>query len=80
MNNTKNSGYYIFWILGILFFGGILYSAITETLLPLWNKESKDEFIHNIIGIPVIFTGTGIFVYGGIRFIKDTFNTLAMKE
>lgn len=77
MNKTKNAGYYIFWILGILFFGGILYSAITETLLPLWNKGSKDEFIHNIIWIPVIFTGTGIFVYGGIRFIKDTFNTLS---
>ncbi|MBN1634631.1 MAG: hypothetical protein JW917_10735 [Ignavibacteria bacterium] len=80
MTKSKNAGYYILWTLGILFLGGILYSVVSETLLPLWNEGSKDEFMHNIIGIPVILTGTIIFVYGGYRFVKDSFSTMGNEK
>lgn len=52
------------------------YSAITETLIPLWYEDKTDEFFHNLIGIPIIFAGTGIFIYGGYRIVKDTFAVL----
>lgn len=80
MTKSNKAGYYILWTLGILFVGGILYSVVSETLLPLWNEGSKDEFMHNIIGIPVILTGTGILVYGGFRFVKDTFSTMGNEK
>lgn len=50
----------------------ILWSAVTETLLPLYNSKLYDELIYNVIGIPVILLGTGIFIYGGWIFYRDS--------
>lgn len=50
----------------------ILWSVATETLIPLYNSKKFDELIYNIIGIPLILLGTGIFVYGGWVFVWDT--------
>jgi hypothetical protein len=52
----------------------ILWSVVTETLLPLYNSCRYSELIYNAIGIPIILLGTGIFVYGGWVFVRDTHN------
>jgi hypothetical protein len=56
------------------------YSAVTEALIPLRNEGKNDEFFHNLIGIPVIFAGTGIFVYGGYRIVRGTFSVLSNEK
>lgn len=50
----------------------ILWSVVTETLLPLYNSKQYDELVYNAAGIPVILLGTGIFVYGGWIFYRDS--------
>jgi len=67
-------------IAGILLTAGIFYSAITETLIPLLDEGRTTEFIYNIIGIPVIITGTSLFVYGGIIFVIDTFKLFGQEK
>jgi hypothetical protein len=52
----------------------ILWSVVTDTLLPLYRSKEYGELIYNIIGIPLILIGTGIFVYGGWVFYRDTRN------
>jgi hypothetical protein len=58
----------------------ILWSFITETLFPLYKSGQQDEFLYNIIGFPIILIGTGIFVYGGIVFYRDTKNLFENPE
>lgn len=50
----------------------ILWSVVTETLLPLYNSKQYDELAYNAAGIPIILLGTGIFVYGGWIFYRDS--------
>lgn len=76
MEKNSNIGKYIIYAIAVIFFGALVYSAVTETLIPLREEGKKDEFFHNLIGIPVIFAGTAIFVYGGYRIVKDTFAVL----
>lgn len=76
MEKNSNIGKYIIYAIAVIFFGALVYSAVTETLIPLREEGKKDEFFHNLIGIPVIFAGTAIFIYGGYRIVKDTFAVL----
>lgn len=50
----------------------ILWSVATETILPLYNSKQYDELVYNAAGIPIILLGTGIFVYGGWIFYRDS--------
>jgi hypothetical protein len=50
----------------------ILWSVATETLIPLFQSKKYDEFVYNIVGIPVLLIGVGIFAYGGWIFARDT--------
>ncbi len=50
----------------------ILWSVVTETLLPLYNSRQYEELAYNAVGIPIILLGTGIFVYGGWIFYRDS--------
>jgi len=77
MEKNSKIGKYIIYAVAVIFFGVMVYSAVTETLIPLRNEGKKDEFFHNLIGIPVIFAGTGIFVYGGYRIVRGTFSVLS---
>jgi hypothetical protein len=52
----------------------ILWSVVTETLLPLYRNRQLEELTYNAFGIPVILIGTGIFVYGGWVFYRDSRN------
>jgi len=52
----------------------VLWSVVTETLLPLYKNREYNELIYNLFGIPIILLGTGIFVYGGWVFYRDTRN------
>jgi hypothetical protein len=52
----------------------ILWSVVTETLIPLYRSKHYDEFIYNIFGIPLIIVGVGLFAYGGWIFVRDTHN------
>ncbi len=72
--------YFLYIISGILLTSGIFYSVITETLIPLYNQGKTTELIYNLIGIPVILTGTGLFVYGGIIFVIDTFKLFTQEK
>ena len=63
--------YLAFLGLGVLLFI-ILKSAILETLVPLYRNGEYEEFAYNLIGIPILLIGTGIFAYGGWLFYNDT--------
>jgi hypothetical protein len=52
----------------------ILWSVVTETLIPLCRGKHYDEFTYNIFGIPLIIIGVGLFAYGGWVFVRDTHN------
>lgn len=65
--------YVIISVIGIIALA-ILWSVITETLMPLYRNQDYHEFLYNLLGIPIIFIGTGIFAYGGYVFVKDTFS------
>ncbi len=55
-----------------LFFASIIWSMITETLLPLWRDGQLVELGLNLIGLPIILAGTGLFGWGGLLFVRDT--------
>lgn len=64
-------------ILGaVLLVGSIIWSIIFETLLPLYREGDTAAFIANLIGIPVILTGTVLIIYGGVRVVKNMFTYL----
>jgi hypothetical protein len=56
----------------VVFLIVILWSVVTETLLPLYRNKEFGELIYNIVGIPVLLIGVGIFAYGGWIFARDT--------
>jgi hypothetical protein len=65
------SNYFVFLGLGILLVI-ILWSVVTETLIPFYRNGDYEEFWYNISGIPLLLIGTGIFAYGGWLFYRDT--------
>lgn len=73
MNKEKRIFLTIIIIDGIIFTAFVFQSVITETLLPLINKNDYRGFILNLIGFLIIYTGTLIIVYGGFLFVKNTY-------
>ena len=65
-----------FFLACAVLLGIILWSVVTKTLIPLYMDKAYDEFIYNLFGIPLIILGTGIFVYGGWVFFRDTTNLM----
>jgi len=63
-----------------VFVGLVLWSMLTETLMPLYRAGRTTELILNLAGIPVILLGTAVFVYGGFVFVRDTFQVWASPE
>lgn len=61
---------------GALFVGSVVWSALVETLLPLAAAGNMRDFFLNLVGITVAFIGTAVFVYGGVRVVRDTFHTM----
>ena len=59
-----------------VFVGAILWSMWVETLRPLFRQGDTAAIINNLVGLPLILIGVGIFVYGGIVFVRDTFGAL----
>lgn len=74
--STEKKQIPLFQYLAILGLGFLLFiilkSAILETLVPFYRNGEYDEFAYNLIGIPILLSGTGIFVYGGWLFYNDT--------
>ena len=77
-NKPWISGIYklIFFGVIIILFAVILWSAVTETLIPLYREQKFDEFVYNIFGIPFLIFGVCIFTYGGWVFVMDTYRLL----
>jgi uncharacterized membrane protein YcjF (UPF0283 family) len=71
--DRDNWRYLVLGALGLLFVGSIIWSIIFETLLPLWREGDRVGLAYNLIGIPIILTGTAVIVYGGFRFLRDMF-------
>lgn len=75
MNSIKTSKP-IFKYLALLGLGFLLFiilkSAILKTLVPFYRNGEYEEFAYNLIGIPILLFGTGIFAYGGWLFYNDT--------
>lgn len=69
---------WIGWFVLIGFVGSILWSMWVDTLQPLIRAGDTRGLIFNLVGLPIILLGTGIFVYGGFRFVRATFH--AMQE
>lgn len=59
----------------IAFVGSILWSMWVDTLRPLIQAGDPLAVLYNLIGLPLILIGTGIFVYGGYVFVRDTFSS-----
>jgi hypothetical protein len=57
-----------------LFVGSIIWSIISETLLPLYQAGDTRGLLYNFIGIPVILAGTCVIVYGGFVFLRGMFS------
>lgn len=68
----KKISTFIFFSACVVVLAIVLWSVVTETLLPLYRNKEYGEFIYNLFGIPVILIGTGIFAYGGRIFVRDT--------
>ena len=58
----------------------ILWSVVTETLIPLYNAKIYDEFIYNLLGVPLTIFGTCVFAFGGWVFVRDTARELLQNE
>jgi uncharacterized membrane protein YidH (DUF202 family) len=50
------------------------WSVLYETLLPLFRSGDMAAFNRNLVGIPLIFIGVGLFCYSAFRFLRDTLN------
>jgi len=74
MNTTR-----IWKVIGILalaaFVGSILWSMWVDTLRPLIREGDSQAVFFNLVGLPLILIGVGIFVYGGYVFVRDTFGS-----
>lgn len=68
----KKISTYIFFSACVVVLAFVLWSVVTETLIPLYKNKEYNELIYNLFGIPVILIGTGIFAYGGRIFFGDT--------
>ncbi len=79
MKNQDNSTH-IWKFIGLtalaVFVGSILWSMWVETLRPLFRQGNTAAIINNLVGRPLILIGVGIFVYGGVVFMRDTFGAL----
>jgi len=62
------------WLFLIGFIVSIFWSMWVDTLQPLIRSGDSQALIYNLIGLPIILLGTGIFVYGGVLFVRRTFN------
>lgn len=67
-------------LIAALFCGAILWSILTETLLPLVRAGNTAGLIANLIGIPIILVGTAAIVWGGWRVVRDLFSMMASPE
>jgi hypothetical protein len=65
------------WLIVIGFVASILWSMWVDTLQPLIRAGDVQALIYNLVGLPIILLGTGIFVYGGVRFVRATLNAMA---
>lgn len=65
----------LFWLfIAFLFTIFMAWSVLYETLLPLWSAGDTIGFQRNLIGIPILFLGIGLFCYSAFRFLRDTFS------
>jgi hypothetical protein len=68
----KKISTYIFFLACAVVLVFVLWSVVTETLIPLYRSKEYNELTYNLFGIPLILIGTGIFAYGGKIFVSDT--------
>jgi hypothetical protein len=61
----------------VVFVGSIFWSIISETLLPLYRAGDTTGLIYNLVGIPVVLTGTGMIVWGGFVFLRGMFSAFS---
>ncbi len=67
-------------LIASLFVGAILWSIGFESLLPLWLAGDMEMLARNLIGIPIIFIGLGLFIWGALRFIPATYTAMSAPE
>ncbi len=66
--------------IAFLFVLFMAFSVVFESLLPLWRSGDRQMFARNLIGIPIIFLGVGLFVWSAILFLRDTFRAVNRPE
>lgn len=69
-------GKWILIALAVLFVGSIIWSFLSETLMPLLAAGDTGAVARNLAGFPIILAGTAIFAYGGFVFVRDTFSVM----
>lgn len=68
------------WLILIGFVASILWSMWVDTLQPVIRTGDTRALILHMIGLPVILLGAGIFVYGGLLFVRRTFNAMGAPQ
>jgi hypothetical protein len=63
-----------------LIVGAFLWSIGFESLLPLWLAGDMQMLTRNLFGIPIIFIGLGLFIWGALRFITATYTAMNAPE
>jgi hypothetical protein len=71
---------WIGWLILVGFITSILWSMWADTLKPLIQTGDIRALLFNILGLPIILLGTGIFVYGGLLFLRRTFTVMDAPE
>ncbi|MEX1143200.1 MAG: hypothetical protein WEC16_00020 [Anaerolineales bacterium] len=70
----------VYAVLAAVFGGSILWSIFFETLQPLLRAGRITEFWLNVIGIPMLFAGGGLLVWGGWDLVSGIFAIQADPE
>ncbi|WP_338688606.1 hypothetical protein [Haloferula helveola] len=68
------------WIVGGGLVAAMVVSFVVETILPLHRAGRTAEMLFNLVGFPIVLLGTGVFVWGGAVFVRDTFRVWGSPE
>jgi len=72
---TSFIGKFIGMIILAACLASVLWSMWVDTLLPLIRAGDLRALVFNLLGLPLILVGVGIFVYGGLVFVRNTFDS-----
>lgn len=71
---------WLFGGIGVVFAAAFFWSLWSETLYPLIKQGDTAGLMAHLLGLPLLFLGLGLFVYGGFRIVRDMFTMMGDPE